>query len=191
MFPLAATGPTDPRPPPAPGEREACHDALPAVYDQLKRLAHKLLRAKHSFLDDDSTTIVHETWLRLARQPGTQISDIFQSLGVAASAMRQLLVDKARQRAAAKRGGGRPDRPLDEPASPFDRFDPDLLAVDEAVTRLGKLDERKARVVELRVFGGLSIEETAEVLGVSAATVRREWTLAKAWLRRVLGRERS
>src|SRR5262249_42837332 len=129
-------------------------------------------------------SLVHEAWLRLAPHGGMSVRGRGHFLAIAARAMRHVLVDNARRVHAQKRGGDRERVALlDEPAATHER-DPDLLAVDEALTRLAQLDPRKARVVELRFFGGLELEETAEVLGVSVATVKRDWVLAKAWLHR-------
>jgi RNA polymerase sigma factor (TIGR02999 family) len=173
------------------GDESALNELLPLVYGELRRQAARQLRSQPPGHTLQATALVHEAYLRLADAPGDwQGRSHF--FGVAARAMRSILVDHARARRAAKRGGGGvavtlgaaeragelPDRTADA--------DVDVEALDEALTRLAGLDPRQARVVELRYFGGLSIEETAGVLGVSHATVEREWKTARLWLRREL-----
>jgi len=197
MSPAAWTGSPDPRLPPPParpatGQPQALDQALPLVYNELRLLARQLLRRRRRQpVSDDTTSIVHEAYLRLARHPDSPFASQAHFLAVAAKAIRELLVDHARRHGAAKRHPVRADRLLDEGVSLVSRPGPDLLAVDEAVRRLSERDERKGRIVELRFFGGLSVQDTAEVLGVSPTTVRREGTLARAWLRRELGQKSS
>ncbi len=161
-------------------------EAFPRAYDDLRALAEQLLRRRHG-APLHTTSLVHEAWLRLARRGAAAMRDDEHLLAVAARAMRSALVDHARRRAALKRDRGRAQVPVGELAS----FDPlpgiDCLALHEALDRLAEIDERKARVVELRFFGGLDVEEVADVLAISPATVKRDWPLAKAWLYRELG----
>ena len=163
-------------------------DALfPVVYDELRRLAERHLRRERPGHTLQPTALVHEAYLRLTEARRIDWSDRAAFFGAAATTMRRILVNHARDRGAQKRGGGAAPRPLDEALDvPTDAPDDALLAVDEALTALAALDPRQARVVELRYFAGLSVEETAEVLGVSPATVKREWSTAKAWLRRAM-----
>ena len=165
-------------------------EAFPRAYDDLHALADHLLR-RRAGAPLHTTSLVHETWLKLARRCAAPVRDGEHLLAVAARAMRCVLVDHARRRQALKRDRARALEPLAELAS----LDPlpgvDCLALHEALERLAAIDERKARVVELRFFGGLEIEEVAEVLAISPATVKRDWPLAKAWLYRELGEARS
>jgi RNA polymerase sigma factor (TIGR02999 family) len=163
------------------GAREAL---IPLVYDELRRLARRHLRRERPDHSLQSAALVHEAYLRLVRQDQPQWQNRAHFFGVAAQLMRHILVDHARNRAAAKRGAGAPRITLNpEIALPQER-DVDLVTLDDALNRLGALDAQQSRVVELRFFGGLSIEETSVVLGVSPATVKREWATARAWLRR-------
>ena len=130
--------------------------------------------------------MVHEAYLKLANQTGGRWKDRTHFLAVAATAMRQILVDHARSRVAARRGGGCQRITLDEAVLPSTDRDVDLLALDEALERLARLDERKARVIELRFFAGLSVEETGAALGVSPITIKRDWSMARAWIEREL-----
>jgi RNA polymerase sigma-70 factor, ECF subfamily len=177
------------------GEQTALHELLPLVYGELRRQAARRLRAQPPGHTLQATALVHEAYLRLVDRDtaGTDWQDRSHFFAVAARAMRSVLVDHARARRAAKRGGGARALTLetaDASGALADRSsDPglDVEALDEALTRLAALDPRQARVVELRYFGGLSIEETAQALGVSHATVEREWRTARLWLRRELG----
>jgi len=157
---------------------------LPLAYDELRALAGNLLRGRRRADAMRATSLVHEAWLRLAPHGGATVRGRAHFLAIAARAMRHVLVDNARRQDALKRGGDRERVPLrdDELRAPVP--DPDILAVDDALERLSRLDPRKGRVVELRFFGGLDVAETAEVLATSAATVKRDWVLAKAWLLR-------
>ena len=163
-------------------ERELV-EFLPLAYEELRGLAANLLRDRRRGNVQCTTSLVHEAWLRLAPHGGLTVRGRAHFLAIAARAMRHVLVDDARRRAALKRGGELARVPLVDLLSARTP-DPDVLAVDEALTRLSKLDPRKGRVVELRFFGGLDVGETAEVLSVSVATVKRDWALAKAWLHR-------
>ena len=165
------------------GRREALDDLLPLVYDELRRLASRYLR--HEPLDHtlQPTALVHEAYMRLIDQRNVQWRNRAHFYGVAAQIMRRILVDHARAHRAEKRGAGWERVPLIEDELPAGADAADLLALDEALERLAAFDPQQGRIVELRYFGGLTIDETAEVVGLSAATVVREWTIAKAWLR--------
>lgn len=164
------------------GDRQALDQMLPLVYEELHRLAAHYLgreRAGHTL---QPTALVHEAYLRLINQRKVDWRNRAQFLGLAASMMRRILVNHARDRAAGKRGGDREQVPLSLVEAPSGGADVDLIALDDALDRLAKLDERKARVVDLKFFGGLTTDEIAEVLGVSRATVEREWSFSQAWL---------
>jgi RNA polymerase sigma factor (TIGR02999 family) len=164
------------------GDRDALDRMLPLVYDELHRLAAGYLRRERPDHTLQPTALVHEAYLRLVKQRQVDWRNRAQFLGVAAGMMRRILVNHARDRSAAKRAGGRKQVSLslveDGRAPP----DVDLIALEDALARLAALDERKGRVVELRFFGGLNVEETAEVLGISPNTVVRDWSTARAWL---------
>lgn len=175
---------------PADGPAEAPADAqldalFPLVYDELRRLALGYLRGEgdHTL---QPTALVHEAYFRLAGQRNVDWANRAQFIGVAASMMRRILVNHARDRHAQKRGGAATRITLDESVGFSKEPDVDLVALDEALVELATLDPRGSRVVELRFFGGLGVEETAEVLGVSTATVKRDWSVVRAWLRREL-----
>ncbi len=170
------------------GDERALEQLMPLVYEELRRLAHRHLgreRAGHTL---QTTALVHEAYLRLVDQKETHWQNRAHFFAVAARMMRRILVDYARARGFAKRGGGAQQVSLDEAMVVSDERAADVVALDEALNELAEFDERKSRMVELRFFGGLSIEETAEVLGVSPGTVMRDWTLAKAWLQREIGK---
>lgn len=160
---------------------------FPLVYDQLRAVAHNALRGERTDHTLATTDLVHEAYLKLVDQTRVQWADRKHFFAVASQAMRRILVDYARRHGAAKRGGNRPPVTLDESAMSVDDRADTLVALDEALGRLSELDERLARVVECRFFGGLTEDETAEVLGVTARTVRRDWVKAKGWLYRELG----
>jgi RNA polymerase sigma factor (TIGR02999 family) len=166
-----------------PHDRAALDALLPAVYAELKALAGSYLRRERPDHTLQPTALVHEAYLRLTEQHGVDWRDKAQLFGVAAQMMRRILVNHAEARNAAKRGGHVTRVTLDESVSWEGSREVDIVALDEALTRLAELDMRQARVVELRFFAGLTIEETGEVLDISPATVKREWTMAKAWLR--------
>ena len=168
------------------GDGLAMERLYPLIYDQLHQLAHRALRREHTGHTFATTDLVHEAYFRLVDQTRVEWQDRGQFFAVAARAMRRILVDYARRHAAAKRGGGRRPVTLDESVMTVDDRADTLLAVDEALGRLEAVDARLARVVESRFFGGLTEEETAELLGVTARTVRRDWTKAKDWLYRDL-----
>ena len=165
------------------GNRGAVEQLLPIVYAEMRRLASAYLREERSGHTLQPTALVHEAFIKLVGQESAGWRDAGQFFGVAAQAMRRILVDHARTKKAAKRGGGRSVTPLDETVNLLEERALDLVALDEALTELRDLDERKGRVVELRFFAGLTIEDTAKALGVTTRTVERDWTLAKAWLR--------
>jgi RNA polymerase sigma factor (TIGR02999 family) len=161
------------------------------VYEELRRLARRRLwheRPDHTL---QSAALVNEAYLRLVRQGTPQWQNRAHFLGVAAQLMRQILVDHARNRLAAKRGAGAPKLALDPELAPAQKQEIDLVALDAALSKLAAMDPQQGRLIELRFFGGLSIEETAVVLGISPATVKREWATARAWLQRELKREQG
>lgn len=171
-----------------PHDRAALDALLPAVYAELRALAERYLRGERADHTLQPTALVHEAYLRLSEQHGVNWHDRAQLFGVAAQMMRRILVNHAEARNTAKRGGLVTRVTLDESVSWGGDRELDIVALDEALTRLAKLDSRQARVVELRFFAGLSIEESAEVLNISPATVKREWSMAKAWLRTELAK---
>ncbi len=169
------------------GDEEAFKSLVSLVYAELRRLAHRRLNQEAANLTLNTTALVHETYVRLAEHPPREISDRTHFFAVAATVMRRVLVDHARESLAAKRNGGIRLELAPEMLSAKDR-EVDLLALDEALSALARLDERQSRIVELRFFAGLSIEDTAAILGTSPATVKREWMTARAWLHDVISR---
>jgi len=169
------------------GDPGALDRLVPLVYDELRRQARLQLRRERAGHTLQPTALVHEAFLRLAGQRRAQWQNREQFFAVAARAMRRVLVDHARARGAAKRGDGRTLIALDEAPAPSAPPGVDVLALDRALDRLGEIDPRQARVVELRYFGGLTAPETASALDVSLATVNRDWAMARAWLFRELG----
>lgn len=170
------------------GDQAALDDLLPLVYQELHRLAHHHLRRERGGHTLQTTALVHEAYLRLIDQKEANWQNRSHFFGVAATLMRRILVDHARARQYQKRGGGARRVALDEALEVSDERAAEVIALDEALTALAEFDERKSRMVELRFFGGLSIEETAAVLGVSPGTVMRDWTLAKTWLQREINK---
>jgi RNA polymerase sigma factor (TIGR02999 family) len=166
------------------GDQGAREALIPLVYNELRRLARLHLRRERPDHTLQSAALVHEAYLRLIRQDHPQWQNRAHFFGVAAQLMRHILVDHARNRAAAKRGAGAPRLSLDEEVALPQARDVDIVALDDALNQLAALDPQQSRVVELRFFGGLSIEETSVVLGISPATVKREWATARAWLQR-------
>jgi RNA polymerase sigma factor (TIGR02999 family) len=164
------------------GDVAALDDVMRAVYHELRRMADRYLRHESPDHTLQPTALVHEAYLRLVDDTQVDWQNRAHFFGVAARIMRRILVDHARAKHRDKRGGTAAKLPLDEDLALSSARAPDLVALDEALDGLAALDERKSRVVELRFFGGLSVEETAEVLGVSPQTVLRDWKLAKAWL---------
>ena len=173
------------------GDRSALDRLMPLVYEELRRLARHYMRGERTGHTLQTTALVNEAYLRLVDHKNIQWQNRAHFFAVAAQAMRRVLVDHARSRGYAKRGGSAHRVTFDEGALISQGQDPDLLALDEALSRLSAIDPRKAQIVELRYFGGLSVEETAEVVNVSAVTVMREWNKAKAWLFRELSPETS
>jgi RNA polymerase sigma factor (TIGR02999 family) len=169
------------------GDQEAPRVLLPLVYDELRRLARHHLRAERSDHTLQSTALVHEAYLRLVKPGSVQLEGRQHFFALASQLMREILVDYARGRRAAKRDGG--DRlTLDEAAELSGSKGVDLLALDDALNELAKMSPRQSRIVELKFFGGLRIGEVSEVLGVSSATVERDWAVARAWLHREIRR---
>jgi RNA polymerase sigma factor (TIGR02999 family) len=165
------------------GDEQALKDLLPLVYKQLHRVARQHLRKQRAHHTLQTTALVHEAYLRFAGAEGPSVQDRNHFIALASRIMRQVLVDHARGRGAAKRQGG-VRVTLSEASNVADEVD--VLGVDEALTRLSEFDEQQARVVELRFFGGLSIQETAAALHISESTVKRDWTMARTWLSREL-----
>lgn len=164
------------------GDQEAADEILPLVYGELRRIAESHFRRERPGHTLQATVLVHEAWLTLAEEQGLSWQSRTQFYGVAAHLIRRILVDHARKHNRFKRGGGARHVPLEEAMEVAVGQPPELLDLDEALERLAALDPRKAKVVELRFFAGLSVEETAEVLDVSVKTVGREWRRARAWL---------
>ena len=164
------------------GDKTALDRLIPRVYDEMRRLARSYLRRERKEHTLQTTALVHEAYLKLIDQRRVNWENRAQFFGIAAQAMRRILVDHARSHEAAKRGGGAYKVEIEEAFALPGQKDVNLIALDEALTELSKLDPQQSRIVELRFFGGLSIEETASVIGVSPATVKRDWTMAKAWL---------
>lgn len=166
----------------ADGDQEAATALAPLVYDQLRQLAVRRLRHERPDHTLQATALVHEAYIKLAGQRGAKWQNRAQFFAVASQAMRRILVDYARTRRRTKRGGKQLRVPLEEVCVGTPRISEEILAVDESLSRLEKLDPRQARIVELRYFSGLTTEESAEALGISAKTVTREWNVARAWL---------
>jgi RNA polymerase sigma factor (TIGR02999 family) len=166
------------------GDQEALNRLIPIVYGELRLRAARYLRRERPGHTLQTTALIHEAYLRLVEQRQVRWQNRAHFFAIASQLMRRILVDHARQRDAAKRGGPDLRLTLDEAMAVSDGRDVNLLVLDEALTRLAEIDSRQSRVVELRYFSGLSIEETAEVLDVSPATVKLDWSMAKAWLRR-------
>jgi RNA polymerase sigma factor (TIGR02999 family) len=163
-------------------DKQGLDQMLPVVYQELHRLASHYLSREDPGHTLQPTALVHEAYLRLVDQRRVDWRNRAQFLGVAAGMMRRILVNHARDRVAQKRGGDARPVSLSLVASPSGRPDIDLIALEQALERLAAMDERKGRVVELKFFGGLTVEEIAEVLKISGATVEREWSFARAWL---------
>jgi RNA polymerase sigma factor (TIGR02999 family) len=168
------------------GNREALDELLPMVYSELRRIAELRMRRERKDHTLNATALVHEAYLKLMDQGDVSWQNRAHFFAISSRLMRQILIDYARKHNAEKRGGGTPDTLLDGKEIPIgDRAD-ELIALDEALERLAAFDERMARVVEYRFFGGLTIDETSAVLDVSPMTVKRDWRKAKAWLYREL-----
>jgi len=166
------------------GRREALDAIVPLVYDELRRQAHHYLRRERAEHTLQTTALVNEAYLKLAGQNRVVWQNRAHFFGIAANLMRRILVDYAKTKHRVKRGGAGSELPLEEAfyVAAQESSDVDLLALDKALNELAEMDEQQARIVELRYFSGLSIAETAEVLKISPATVKRDWNMAKAWL---------
>ena len=173
------------------GDQSAREELIPLVYVELRRIARRYLWKERPDHTLQSGALVHEAYLHLLHEEPPQWQNRAHFFGFAAQLMRHILVDHARNRLAAKRGAGAPRLALDPELAPAQKPEIDLVALDDAISRLSALDSQQGRLIELRFFGGLSIEETAVVLGISPATVKREWVTARAWLRRELKRNEA
>ena len=178
---------------------KAHHELMPLVYDELRRIAARYMGRERPGQTLDATGLVNEAFVRLAAERTREFENRTHFLAIAALSMRQILVQRARTKRAIKRDAGGQQVTLDDASVPpsavragFERPDPDrpgdvdVLALDEALTRLAEFDPEQAQIVELRYFGGLTVEETAEAVGVSPATVKRQWAMARAWLKQAL-----
>jgi RNA polymerase sigma factor (TIGR02999 family) len=166
------------------GDTAALQKLTPLIYDELHRLAHRFLRRERGGHTLQPTALVNEAYLRLVDQRDLRWQNRAHFFAIAAQLMRRILIDYARRRQYAKRGGGAPHVSLDEAAVLSEERAADLIALDDALDSLASIDPQQSRVVELRFFGGLTVEETAEVLKLSHDMVKREWSTAKAWLYR-------
>jgi RNA polymerase sigma factor (TIGR02999 family) len=164
------------------GNQSAFEELIPLVYDELRRLAHRQLRSERPNHTLQTAELVHETYLRLVDSSRVNWQNRAHFLAVAAQSMRRILVDAARSRQSLKRGGDQTRVALDAELTIAGAANVDVVALDDALEALSLADQRKSRVVELRFFGGLSVDETAEVLDISPETVMRDWKVAKAWL---------
>ena len=171
------------------GDQAALEQLMPLVYEELRKLAHQHMRREHPGHTLQTTALVNEAYFRLVGQKQVRWQNRAHFFAISAQLMRRILVDHARGRQYAKRGGGAQKVSLDGVAVVAQEQAADLLALDEALRSLAAVDERKCRIVELRYFGGLGVEETAEALKLSPRTVMREWSMAKAWLYRALSHE--
>ncbi len=172
------------------GDKEALDQLMPIVYEELRRQAARYLRKERPGHTLETTALIHEAYVRLVDQRHVQWQNRAHFFGIAAQLMRRILVDHARTKKRVKRGGSDIKVSLADANLAVKTQDLDVVALDEALQRLTQLDEQQSRVVELRFFSGLSVEETAEVLGISKATVKRDWSMAKAWLHRELTGDR-
>jgi len=169
------------------GDRQALDKLTPLVYEELRHHAARYLRRERRGHTLQTTALIHEAYLRLIDARDVHWQSRAHFFAIAANLMRRILVEHARRRDADKRGGSHIRVQLDDALAVADEPDVDLLAIDEALDRLAAIDPQQARVVELRFFSGLSVEETAAALGVSPKTVKRDWSVARAWLRREIG----
>jgi len=167
-------------------DRQSVDTLLPIVYQELRRLAANYLRRERPGQTLQPTALVHEAYLRLMKDKPDRWKNRAHFCAIAAHSMRQILIERARARGALKRGGAQPRVTLDEALVAGGERAFDLVALDEALERLAAIDPEQARLVELRFFGGLTVEETADVMAISPATVKRHWTVARAWLAREL-----
>jgi RNA polymerase sigma factor (TIGR02999 family) len=170
------------------GDRQALDALIPLVYEELRRIAQHFLHRERPGHTLQSTALVHEAYVRMVGQNLPQWQSRAHFFGIAAQLMRQILVDHARSRQAVKRGGDPVKLSLDESTALPEQKDLDLIALDDALRSLSELDAQQSRIVELRYFAGLTIEDTSEVMGISPATVKRDWATARAWLQREMMR---
>jgi len=168
------------------GNKQAFEEMLPLIYDELRRLAHSFLNRERQGHTLQTTALVHEAYLKLVHQRDARWQNRAHFFAIAAQAMRRILIDSARKHIAEKRGSGGEKLSLDEVAAISPEPNANLIALDLALTRLAKIDSQQSRIIELRYFGGLTVEETAEVMSLSPATIKREWTMARAWLHQAL-----
>jgi RNA polymerase sigma factor (TIGR02999 family) len=167
------------------GNQQALTELLPIIYDELRRVAHQYLHREHADQTLQTTALVHEAYLKLIDQRSVNWQNRAHFFAIAAQAMRRILIDNARRRTAGKRGkGGKIS--LEDVATVSTQKHQSLLALDEALHELEKIDSQQSRIIELRYFGGLTIEETATAMDISPATVKREWAMARAWLYKAL-----
>ena len=166
------------------GDREVLDKLVPVVFEELRRQAARYLKRERPGHTLQTTALIHEAYIRLIDQKNVHWQNRAHFYAISAKLMRRILVDHARSRQAAKRGGSDIKLPLEEAMNASEGREVDLVALDEALERLAAIDPQQSRVVELKFFSGMSVEETAEVLGVSTRTVKRDWNVAKAWLRR-------
>jgi RNA polymerase sigma factor (TIGR02999 family) len=171
------------------GDKAAVDRLMPVVYDELRKLAHYHMGRERRGHTLQTSALVNEAYLRLIDQKSVQWQNRAHFFGIASQMMRRILVDHARSRQYAKRGGGGHRVSLDEALLVCEERVAEVVALDDALTSLAVIDKRKSQIVEMRFFGGLSIDEAAEVLAVSPGTVMRDWTLAKAWLHREINKE--
>jgi RNA polymerase sigma factor (TIGR02999 family) len=173
------------------GDRESLEKLVPLIYSELRRIAHNCLYRERPGHTLQTTALVHEAYLKLIDQKDTRWQNRAHFFAIAAQAMRRILVDNARRHTAIKRGGTAENLPLDEAARVSLEPDPILLPLNEALNELAEIDPQQSQIVELRYFGGLTIEETAEVMKLSQDKVKVEWSMARAWLRQELSSDRS
>jgi RNA polymerase sigma factor (TIGR02999 family) len=170
------------------GERAAREELVPLVYEELRRVARHCLAGQRPDHTLQSAALVHEAYLRLVGHNSVRWDDRVHFFAVAAQLMRRILVDHARKKGAGKRGGDRVTMTLNEQLAPAKKRELDAVALDDALNELSRMNPEHSLIVELRFFGGLSIEETAKAMGISPATVKRDWAVARAWLYRELAR---
>jgi RNA polymerase sigma factor (TIGR02999 family) len=173
------------------GNQQALEKLVPLIYSELRQIAHKCLYRERPGHTLQTTALVHEAYLKLIDQRDARWQNRAHFFAIASQAMRRILIDNARRHTAVKRGGPAENLPLDEAANISLEPDPILLPLDEALTKLAEIDPQQSRIVELRFFGGLTIEETAEVMSSSIDTVKREWAMARAWLRQTMSDDAS
>ncbi len=166
------------------GNEIALNRIMPVIYDELKKISSRYLREEYRNHTFQTTELVHEAYIKLVGAQDIAWENRAHFFGIAAQSMRQILVDHARHRKAKKRGGGKTKLSLDESLIAAGEVDEQILNLDDALKKLESVDERSSKIVELRYFSGLTIEETAEVLDISTSTVKRDWNFAKAWLYR-------